>query len=367
MVPAAPPPHPGPLPLEGERETRFQQIQPPPPAVAALLEERRQSLNARFRAARGLTPRLDGDAVLTHLGTTIAPIVQAVAEARPERAGPVLDRLYDLSLDLLGRSVIGPESRHPAIDEGWRRLLGGLPGLTAAEPEAMARIVTNALFTLSTEPAARPRQWIDLMAEVGPLCPNPKRFAKCGTVAAWRAGMAHYRDGALAVCARLEAESAARLLGLADAATVPTALAALRDDPWLPPGEAGPPAPSVLTLVGTVGGFVGFGGPFLAPPRVAWHDGAMVATDERTAFSIHADACGRVLLRTGLPPLDGPLPSGIDFGLSRAGRVTRGRLSAQFPDLAGASAWISDGATLAATLADSHLVFLVAAVRRSEG
>lgn len=331
-------------------------------AAAALLDARRDALNARFRAARGMTPRLDGRHVLDHLGDTVAPIVEAVAAVAADRAGEVLERLYDVSLDLLGRDIIGPASRHPAIGVGWRRLLGGLPRLTAHSPEAMARVVTNALHNVSSTKNARPFQWIDLMEAIGPSCSDVATFAGCGKVAAWLAGMAHYRRGALAACSGLDPALVAHVLGLADPGMVGTAVRELSEDPWLPPARAAEgQAATALAVVALVGGFMGFGGPFRAPPKVTCHDGSLVAFDHQVAVAIHADACGQVLTRMTLPPEQPGRSLGPE--LQANGRVVKGRLGTDFPHLAQASAWIGDGTTLAITLPHSHFVFLVAAAR----
>lgn len=342
------------------------------PNALGLLRARRHVFNAGFTAAQGLVPGLDGQAVLAHLTDTLLPIAEAVAAVHPDRAGETLERLYLLSLDLIGRGVIGPAGRHPVIGDGWRRLLGGLPELTATAPEAMARIVTNALHTLSTTAGTRPGQWIDLMAAVGPVCADDHVFAECGKVAAWRAGMAHYRNGALAVCAGLDASLAAALLELPDpfqtgagqtgAGRIGAALAVLREDPWRVPAEAATPGTRQrLDVVARVGGFRGFGGPFLTPPRVAVHDGGIAAADAEAAFLLYADACGCLLVRLDQPVLPSSPMADAAFGLFRDGRVDKGGMTGTFPQLAEPSFWASDGDTLAVTLPDSHFVFLVAA------
>lgn len=332
---------------------------------AEILEAGREAYNARFRAARQLTPNLDPDRVLLHLADTLAPIVGAVAGAEPERAAPVAECLFDLSLDLIGRAVIGPEAHHPVIGRGWDRLLAGLPHLTAADPEAFAGAVTNALTTLSRQAGARPAEWIERMARIGPRCTTLDDFLACGQVAAWRAGMAHYRLGALEVCGRLDPELAADLLDLPSDRAPPgvkETMERLRADPWFDPaGQGSDPRVRAFQIVKTVGGFRGFGGPFLTPPRVARRAEGVVVTDAAAAWTLHGDRFGATLLRTDGSEAPAGAPAGAGPRLDADGTVAEGRRSTRVRELAGASSWCADGPTLAVTIPLSHQVFLVAA------
>src|SRR5689334_3651967 len=97
--------------------------------LAAFLAEHREPLNARFKVARHTLPQLDGAVFLEHLRETLAPIADAVASDFIEKVEPVLFALYDLSLDLVGRQLLGPKARQPILNDTWRTLLARVPRL----------------------------------------------------------------------------------------------------------------------------------------------------------------------------------------------------------------------------------------------
>src|SRR5690349_17717405 len=114
--------------------------------LAAFLAVHREALNARFAAARHTQPQLNGAALLEHLRQTLAPVAEAVAADFVEKVEPVLFALYDLSLELVGKQLLGPASRQPAINEAWQTLLPRVPRLLSREPQRLAGAVTNAVF-----------------------------------------------------------------------------------------------------------------------------------------------------------------------------------------------------------------------------
>jgi len=169
-------------------------------AFADALEENRARFNALFAEARLRNASLDGDAFLAFLGSGVAPIVAA---APPERAEAVVRALYALALDLFGKEVVGPRARAPLIAEGWRVLGPALARQVATEPERVMGALTNALYNLSQTPGARGREWLSGMLALAPQCADVAMLLTVGQVLAWRAGLAHYRTGALALCAGL--------------------------------------------------------------------------------------------------------------------------------------------------------------------
>ena len=370
------------------------------PAYAQALKDNRVSFNARFAEARRTQPRLDSREFLDTLGTTVAAVVAAVAQARPDRAAGVVSVLYDLALDLHAREFIGPHSRYPFVSLGWRDLLPVLGTPLAESPRAVAGSITNALYNLSVEPAARPQEWLDAMCVLAPLAPGVPALLQAGQVAAWRSGLAHFRRGALALCRQLPPTLVVAALGLpADAlppqsaapapqlpaqspppaatpplATAtplpakdiapqsPAALNALLDrldaDPWLRPADALAAHPGrALKLVARVGAFRGFGGLFMAPPLISASGEHFIARDGDDRWLLTADVFGVTFHHAGdLPAVTG---SGA-FQLDRTGRVTLGKLSAVFPELANFTSAAGNDRTLAVTTPLSHSIYLVA-------
>jgi hypothetical protein len=328
--------------------------------LARALEAGRARYNALFAQARHATPTLDAAAFAEQLRLTVAPVVDRVAGAVPDRVEEVAGVLYELALDLTAKELW---RRYPVLAEGWRVLLGGLPRHLAAAPRVFAGSVTNALYNLAQTPGARPGEWQTLLLELGKQCLEPARLLEAGKVLAWRAGLAHFRAGALAMCRGLDADVARAALGLEDAAVpLDDVLRRLQADPWLSPAAAGkdPGGRHELRLVAAAGGFRGFGGPFLRPPRVACVDGAFLAGDGESCWVLAADVFGATFHRTdaALPPAAAP----AGFRIDRNGKVTRGKRTRAFDELQEWTSAATSATTLAVTVPLSHRVYLVALV-----
>lgn len=352
-------------------------------AFAAVLEERRDAFNARFAAARRSSKSLQGPVVLAFLRDTVGPVVEAVAAVAPERAALVAETLYEVGLGLLARDLLGPGARRTALNEAWTALFPRLARRLAEEPERVARAVSNAV--LATGQTERHEVWSALLLELDGVALSAGELLEAGKLAAWRAGLPWYRRSALELAGALRPALVGTCLGvpLADEEARDALLARLRADPWLDPA-----APTSVAqaprLVAEVGGFRGFGGSFLAPPRVARHEGALLATDGQATFSLHADRFGAGLLRAATPFPEAPTekPGAIEklvravtrrawqwpspAGLvlwSEDGTLSWGGRTASFPDLAGAASAACDGHTLAIAHPRSHFVSLFAPAR----
>lgn len=343
-------------------------------AFAALLQARRESLNARYRQARASLPRLDPERVFAFLTETLAPIAAALP---PDQAGSVTERLYGLALPLLGRDLLGPGARQPHIQAGWERLLPLWPRLLTEAPDGLARAISNALHALGRQPGARPEDWLQAMAALGGQAESPDELLALGQVLAWRSGMAQYRDGALTVAARMRPALAGPALGapkLADADARDGLVQRLRAHPWADPNGAEPanaaPRVRILTVAGS---FRGLGGPFVAPPTVTSVGSDLVASDPEGRYLLRADRYGTVFVRTP-PPASArsarPTRSsastlrapggGSGVTLSAKGEIAWGEApKARFPELAGATSAAFDGQLLAVTQPLAHGVFLL--------
>jgi hypothetical protein len=329
---------------------------------AKILEDSRSRFNAKFAEARRFRPKLEAHAFLEHLRATVAPIVDAVYGAAPDKAADAADALFDLSLDLLGQELLGPNSRYPAIAEGWAHLLPRLPDHVAAAPRAFTGAVTNALYNLSLEPGARPGEWMGGLLGLAPWCADAATLLQAGQVLAWRAGLAHYRLSALDVCGQLDPRVARAALGLSPDAQAPaldTLIDALRADPWLRPDSDSQSRTSRLQIVARVGAFRGFGGLFLAPPTVGRTGEHLVARDGANCWLVFADRFGVTFHRTDLTP-ERTRHSRDGFQADATGAVWKGRSKQVFPELANLTSAASTPTTLAVTTPLSHAIYVIA-------
>ena len=348
-------------------ETAATRLTPAAPVAAArtgplaeALERGRARYNARFAAARKGGAAIDGDSFLVHLGNAVGPVVEAVHAEMPDRVDGVLNTLFDVSLELFAASLLGPRSKSPVVGEVWTKLLPPAARLVLRDPKRVAAALSNAAYNLGRTSGVRPRAWVAEMQRVAPRCENVSELLDAGKVAAWRAGMPHYRKSAIATATALRPALAGEMLGV-PAEQVAPVLGRMLADPWLAPRAALADEPAALRLVGVVGGFRGFGGEFLRPPTVAASAGSLFVTDGDGVWRLIADCHGRLLIRHDHVPRrpDAPTP---DCFVTDEGHVHWGPGRAALPQLAGGvGGFAFDGnRTLAVTLRTSHHVYLVA-------
>ena len=337
---------------------------------AQILEANRARFNVKFAEARHVRTKLTPESFKHHLRTSLAPIVEAVHRHDPDIANAVADALYDLSLDLVGQELLGPESRYPCLVEGWSTLLPRLPRFVAEAPRQFVGSMTNALYNLSVTPGARPREWMEAVLALADLCPDAETLLKAGQVAAWRSGLAHYRLDALELCTQLALVNPALAylsLGLPagpgkNAPPITALLDRLLADPWwrpTPDPRGGPLTREAdLQIVSRVGAFRGFGGLFIEPPVVWAADDYFVVSDGEGAWLLTADVFGATFHRVENKAPS--LKSSSLFAISQNGNVTAGKKSRVFPELANANSSAGNRTTLAVTTPLSHAVYLIA-------
>jgi hypothetical protein len=338
-------------------------------AFPQILAAKRGRFNSLFAEAKTYRPALDGEAFAAHLTRSVGPVVERVAAARPAQAEAVAEALYELSLDLVSREFLGPHSRYPALAEGWTTIFGQLPERLAEAPWVFPGAVTNALYNLAATPGARPGEWAQSLLALSGACASVSELLAAGQVAAWRAGLAHYRQSALERCRALPPNIAGLALGLPrvkasflNAKTRDSLINALLANPWLDPAAPEPPSNPALKIVARVGAFRGFGGLFMTPPNVSCPGGQLVVSDGDDQWLLFADRFGATFQRAASPPAGKPKMSQPYFQLSLEGQLTKGALRATFPELERSQSSAANDTTLAVSSPLSHAVYLVAVV-----
>ena len=253
------------------------------PAFAAILAGGRAQFNARAAEARRRFPSLDMAAFGAFLRDGVDPLVAAVAAAAPERAGGATLAAYDMALELVGHGLAGPAAKNPFLNTVWRELAPQLSTLLATAPVDVLGMLSNAAIHLGGVAGARPAQWQRELAALAVQIATVAQLRAVGQVLAWRAGVAHFRQGALAA-----ADTLPRALALAafgePGAQWPQVHAQLVANPWRGNADGR-----------EFGSFTGLGGGFGTPPQVrATKDGFVVRSTERH-YLLVADAYGAVL------------------------------------------------------------------------
>lgn len=315
------------------------------PRLRAVLEARRDGLNARFRRlGRGHAPA----AFLGYLARTVDPLVDGAGDGA---ADAVLLALFDFGLAAMGRGLVG-EDAPSALERALVELLPRFAPHWPADPGALLRALGNAFDRLQRAfGEARARWWMETLATAAPSCATRAILLDVGLALAWRAGLAEARSAALRRSLALDPAARTWLFGAPDLDTS-------AERRFAPPGSTRPLGP--LAVVGRVGGFVGFGGPFRVPPRALATADRLFATDGRVVCEVHADAYGARLCATA------PAPAGAERAAPKgaatcdaAGRVRWAGQDQLFPELREASSSAAAAAMLAVTVADSHFVWVL--------
>jgi len=330
-------------------------------ALAGALERGRERFNAKFAEVRAAGRRVDARELRTHLAEVVAPIVESVSVFAPEKVDSTTVALFDLSLELLSRELLG---RGGPIDQAWRRLLPRVPGAIASAPRRVIGAMSNAIHNLTQTQGTRPDFWLDEMTASGSLFRTGDEILSVGQVIAWRSGMAHLRRTALDVVASLRPELATAALGVDYQADVHAIVERLLTDPWADPVAVAQRSLThpELRIRARVGAFRGFGGIFHTPPTVVLVDGQFLVGDDESTWVLWVDRFGATFTRTGLvepgKEIYDPDP---ELRLTDSGTVHAGGNMVRLEELAGASSWASDGDTLVVTLPYSHAVRVVSA------
>jgi hypothetical protein len=171
--------------------------------------------------------------------------------------------------------------------------------------------------------------------------------------------MAHWRSSALEVLEALPAALQPMALELPQAPQegMDALIAKLRADPLctLEPQRA---PQKELEIVTTLGGFVGFGGPFGSPPDVINSQGQLYAFDNETCWSVHVDRFGATLQRYGAElPSEERSPEAI---VSSKGAVRFQAARGRFEQLAAPSSVANDEHMMLVAMPHSHHITVIA-------
>jgi hypothetical protein len=270
----------------------------PEPAISTILAEmlatNRAHCNARVAEARHRDANFDTTAFSSFMRTGLDSIVRSLKTVTPalpsERITFAVLAAYDMAIELVAQNLAGPNARTDVVNRVWESLAPRYTTLIAAEPISVLGALSNAAIHIANVANARVDEWLSNMGEMAQQVDSLPTLHRVGQVLAWRAGLAHFREGALLSAASLPLALATHVVGAASTQDWPTLHGQFSENPWFAPSN-------VTTHPGwEIGEFTGFGGSFAKPPEVrAYAQGFIVRSADRFNFLI-ADAYGAVLL-----------------------------------------------------------------------
>lgn len=276
------------------------------PFAHALTAGRRQ-FNARVEEAIHRVPSFDAATFAAFLENQVDGVVMAVHGTAPSCVTAVASEAYDLALSLCLHGLAGPTTRSPLLNQAWSQLFPKLAARIAEKPQDVLGALSNAVVHLGSVDGARGADWLAYMVELAPAAATIQQLLDLGKVLAWRAGLAHFRAGALLAVDALPPALQLAAMGVPADDSWRTLRAALSADPWA--------SPQPRRVQGwQVGAFTGFGGRFAQPPDVRVTPVGFLVRSGTRYFLAMADAFGAVLLAATAEEFNaGELPSPLDF------------------------------------------------------
>jgi len=324
-----------------------------------LLQERQHQLNSLFLQARVAYPYLAGDVFLSHLRDTIVPIIEKALTHDSTRVLVVLETVYQISLRLVGQGLMGPNAKNRVAEQGWLNLLCTYPAFLCQEPLLVATSVANVLIHLAEIHPDKALMWQKTMGSLEPAAETPQEWLKAGLVAAWRCGLPHYRNPALAKAAELDSVIGSKVLGLENALTqdgYQIILSKLGSQPWVRPLEwvKGAPSKPELEAFGWIGGFVGFGGYFTTPPVAFAHADRLFLRDDTNAWCLEGDCFGVILKRANLDVPTSVSENHYPMKVRKDGTIFSQHGEWKVKAAANAASYAANSTTLVVVPKDSH-------------
>lgn len=259
-------------------------------AFAAVLSSGREHFNARFAVAKRQYGELDPVSFEDYLRHVVDPLVCATEEHSADAVGTVAQAAYDVGLELVGQRLYTGIRQHHFGTE-FSELLRAYVARVVDAPLTVLGALGNALHNLGSTTGGDPGRFTREMLRLVAHVPDTGTLLALGQVQAWRAGFAHFRQGALEVLDRLDGALASRAMQCSGTADWRDQQRQLRVDPWFDPREGKRAKPR------WVGAFRGFGGLFTRPPRVTESQGQLLVESGNVHWLLLADAFGATFHR----------------------------------------------------------------------
>jgi len=272
--------------------------------LASILRSGRQEFNRQFAEARRLRPDLDAASFRNFLGSTVDGLIHACGRLGGVELGGVVMAAYEIGLELVAQKLAGTGARNHGIEEGWRRVLFPIVPLWANAPGLALGAVSNALHNLAVTPGARPEEWVVALERFGPKCKDCDALLRLGQVAAWKAGLAHFRKGAIASADALPEQIVLGLLNAPESSTWPEVRKRLLANPWFDPAKSLQQGKNGRFIFVQAGAFRGFGGLFIEPPRVTGGGEHFFVRSGEECWLLTADLYGATFHRATMTEFD---------------------------------------------------------------
>lgn len=324
--------------------------------LEAILRRERDRFNQTFLLARTRFPRLDGAATLALFRDLAAALLTGAERRACADPAPALLALFETTVTLAGRELAGVGGRLPEYARCLGACLASAPRALLEAPRELIPGLANALYNLLSRSARAGADWSRTYVELADLNLNRETLELAGGLAAWRAGLAHYRAAALARAADLPPAALFAALRATEAQRTQLAprlqefVSRLIANPWTTPENWLEPEREEL-VARPGGGFRGFGGVFASPPEILVGVDGWLASDADSAYRIFVDAYGWSIRAIGETEAIGaylaqPASAAAPIPVKSSGEFYLDNRRYVFAELAGFQGVAASGATV---------------------
>ena len=305
------------------------------PPLVDLLKERAEKLNHSLQAARAISSKFNPDEVSAWFSQVIEPVFKAAYKFEKNLSIKLFDFLFADMISVLS----GPEAGISLNQsQRLRRLIALNPGLFAGNSAAILNKLSAAFKKIIRNIDSRAADWLSCMEKIVPMIDSADLLLTYGKIAAWRCGLA-YLHRQIDFSNILDQKVLAVIFAK-EKVNLPEL-----NLKW-----------DKETSSFIVGGFVGLGGLFIHPPKLAIKDGNIFASDSKHAGAIFADRFGQILYECSEDYIATLKFCSKSYTNAKPQVV---EILSRYKDL---TSWAYLDSTLYLTTASSHSVFLFGAV-----
>ena len=211
-------------------------------------------------------------------------------------------------MQLVAEKLAGPAATSSGINSVWTEVFPSISRLIATAPRRILGALGNAAHHLEATPGTRSDAWRSSLVSRATRCETADELLIVSQVLAWRSGLAHLRNSAIAAADALPPDLALEIFNAPDGTSWPDVRAAHLADPWFGYDlNRQPLAASKLTR--RIGAFRGFGGPFISPPVATQSGSHILIRSGDEAWILIGDAFGATLHRAAPEEIVEALPA----------------------------------------------------------